>query len=176
MLLLTFLLFIAVLAVYVIWHMRMQKMREYKRRKYKAESELSEKLNITTVLPDLTKDEMKKIAVEEKAKKEGEEAIDLDRYEGLPLKPKVYFDPEKDPSGDEPPPEPKIKRSFLSNEPLPKAEDEPVEETVVGREVENEEEDEGLWGSIEIDQPQEGDEPLEAQTEPEENGDKQVED
>jgi len=116
----TFLLFIGILALYTIWHMRTRKMREYRRQKYSA-SNLGDKLDITSVLPNLSKDEMRNIAHNEKAKKE-EETINLDDYHGLPLKPKVYFDPKRDTVVDGPQPEPKIKRSFLSNEPLPKPE------------------------------------------------------
>lgn len=157
------LLFIAVLAVYVIWHMRMKKMREYHRDRRHRETMLGEKLNLTAVLPDLSKDEMRKIAINEKARQEDEQ-IDLENYEGLPLKPIVYFDPEKDAVADyEPPVEPKIIRSFLSNEPLPRV-DAPEENGEKKEEGENmdggetADDVESLWGSVEVWEKAEGDE------------------
>jgi hypothetical protein len=119
MLLFAFLAIVAVMIVYVVWHMRNRKMKDYRRRKYLHTGELSEKLDLTTVLPDLSRDEMKRIALEEKAMK-GDEGIDLENYNGLPLKPKVYFDPDKDKKDTGESIKPKIMRSFLSNEPLPK--------------------------------------------------------
>ncbi len=155
---------IGILGVFVIWNMRVKKMREFHRQKERRDSQLSEKLNLTTVLPDLSRDEMKKIALEEKARKNEEEQINLEDYDGLPLKPKVYFDPEKDAVADyKELPGSKIIRSFLSNEPLPKVETEepsPKKGGEYGRIVmerkgagkEEEEEDDGgsLWGSIEL--------------------------
>ena len=154
--LLVCLIFLGLFAVYTIWHMRVKKMREYKRKRRFKEDASGEKMNITSALPDLSKDEMKKIALEEKAKKE-EEVIDMEHIDGLPLKPKVYFDTEKDPAGgDEPSPEPKIVRSFLSNEPLPK-----FEESLDKLTVEDESDaGEALWGSVEID-PEEAEEDTE---------------
>ena len=111
---------ISVLAAYVIWHMRVHKMREYRKRKYFTKGDLSDRLDLTTVLPNLTRDEMRRIAVEDKAVKDKKEEIDLEQYEGLPLNPKVYFDPEKDKADKGREIKPKIVRSFLSNEPLPK--------------------------------------------------------
>ena len=119
--LLTSLLVIAILAFNSVWHMRLKKMREYRRQKYSASS-LGDKSDLSSVLPSLSKDEMRRIAIGEKSNKE-QETINLDNYHGLPLKPKVYFDPDKDAAPNGPKPEPKIKRSFLSNEPLPKSDE-----------------------------------------------------
>lgn len=85
-------------------------------------------MDILEVLPDLSREELKKIATDEKELlKAKEEKIDINNYEGLPLQPKVYFDPEKDKGPpDEEPPKPKIERSVLSNEPVPQEEEAPA--------------------------------------------------
>jgi len=86
------------------------------------------RVDILDVLPDLSREELKRIATDEKELlKAKEKTIDINNYEGLPLRPKVYFDPEKDKgSPDDEPPKPKIERSVLSNEPVPKEEEAPA--------------------------------------------------
>jgi len=100
------------------------RVRDTMRKKQDAGRDIDDRLDLVEVLPDLNKEEMKRMAIKEKERKAGqEEKINLDDYEGLPLKPTIYFDPEKDKGpNDEKPPEPKIVRSILSNEPFPKEE------------------------------------------------------
>lgn len=107
-----------------ILKVRNMRLRDSMRKKQDASGDIGDRLDLVEVLPDLNKEEMKRMAIKEKERKAGqEEKINLDNYEGLPLKPKVYFDPEKDKGPpDEKPPEPKIQRSILSNEPFPKEE------------------------------------------------------
>jgi hypothetical protein len=131
LLLITFLLLVAVLVFVTIWSMRDRKLREIRRKKREKERQLGEKLNLPGVLTDLTRNEMKSIAVEEKKRREKDDVINIEEYHALPLRPKVYFDPAADAApSDEQPPEPKIKRSVLSNEPLPRESSPPSDEPV----------------------------------------------
>ena len=115
---LALLLILGLMIIYTIWHYRNKKMREYRRKREASMSKLGEKLDLK-ILPGMSKDDLRQFAVA--TKEEMEEGIDvkidLENYEGLPLKPKVYFS-EEDVGADEPI-KPTIKRSFLSNEPLP---------------------------------------------------------
>ena len=119
--------FLLVWIIISIMKVRDIRMRDTMRRKQDAGRDIGERLDLVEVLPDLNREELKRMALEEKERKAGEvEKINLENYDGLPLKPTIYFDPEKDKaSPDEKPPEPKIHRSILSNEPFPKEETEP---------------------------------------------------
>ena len=104
------------------------RVRNTMRKKADAYKDSPGRINILDVLPDLSKEELKRIATDEKELlKAKEEKINIDNYEGLPLRPKIYFDPEKDKgSPGEEPPKPTIERSVLSNEPAPQEEEAPA--------------------------------------------------
>lgn len=104
------------------------RVRNMMRKKADAYKDAEGRIDILDVLPDLSREELKRIATDEKELlKAKEEKIDINNYEGLPLRPKVYFDPEKDKGPpDEEPPKPKIERSVLSNEPAPQEEEAPA--------------------------------------------------
>jgi hypothetical protein len=131
--LVVFLVFIAMMIVVSIASMRDKAMRKILRKRREKELEETGEADLTTVLPQLNRNELTNFALEEKKKSEelGEQ-ISFEKIDGLPLKPRVYFDPVKDAAKpDDPQPEPKIIHSFLSTDPLPREEKAEEEKKVV---------------------------------------------
>jgi hypothetical protein len=121
--------FIAMMLTVTIMSMRDKAMRKLLRKRREKEREEQELPDLTVVLPQLSRDELRDFAVEEKKRAfEQGEQVHVDVIDGLPLKPTVYFDPVADAAKpDDPKPKPKIVHSFLSTGALPK-EDEAAEE------------------------------------------------
>ncbi len=123
--------FIAMMLTVTIMSMRDKAMRKLLRKRREKEREEQELPDLTVVLPQLSRTELKDFAIEEKKRAiEQGEQIHVDEIDGLPLKPTVYFDPVADAAKpDDPKPKPKVVHSFLSTGSLPR-EEEVVEEKV----------------------------------------------
>lgn len=122
--LVVFIVFIAMMIGVTIMSMRDKAMRKLLRKRREKELRESESADLTTVLPRLSRNELKNFAIEEKKRAlEQGEKIHVDEIDGLPLKPTVYFDPVADAAKpDDPKPKPKVMHSFLSSGPLPREE------------------------------------------------------